>query len=90
MRGYAQIAASWFGREADLRPVGWDRFREVTSAEHADTSWEHLMRNHYVSIDKARSRIGYAPGYEPDAAILESVRWLIDHDELDVATPLTA
>jgi nucleoside-diphosphate-sugar epimerase len=89
VRGYAEIAASWFGRTAELRPVTWDEFRRGTTAEAAEASWEHLVRNHYFSIDKARALLGYTPRYEPDEAILESVRWLIHHGQLDVATPLT-
>ena len=88
VRGYAQLAASWFGQTADLRTVTWDEFRRTTDAGAAEASWEHLVRNHYVSIDKARTLLGYTPQYEPDAAILESVRWLIDHDQLTVANPL--
>jgi nucleoside-diphosphate-sugar epimerase len=89
VRGYAAIAASWFGRTAVLRPVSWDDFRRGTDGEAAHASWEHLMRSHYFSIDKARALLGYAPRYEPEDAILESVRWLIDRDRLDVAGPLT-
>ena len=88
VRGYAHLAASWFGREADLRSVTWDEFRDSTSADLYESSWNHLSRDHYLSIDKARTRLGYAPRYEPEAAILEAVRWLVDHDRLDVATPL--
>jgi hypothetical protein len=33
--------------------------------------------------------LGYAPRYEPEQAVLESVRWLIENNELRVATPLT-
>jgi nucleoside-diphosphate-sugar epimerase len=90
VRGYAQIAASWFGQPAVLRTVTWDEFRRGTDAEAARFSWDHLVRNHYFSIDKARSSLGYAPRYEPEDAVLESVRWLIDHDQLDVANPLTS
>lgn len=89
VRGYAQIAASWFGQTADLRTVTWEEFRRSTGAEAAQASWDHLVRNHYFSIDKARTLIGYTPRYEPEDAVLESVRWLIDHDQLDVANPLT-
>jgi nucleoside-diphosphate-sugar epimerase len=89
-RGYAAIAASWFGQKADLRPVTWDEFRRHTDAEAAQASWDHLMRNHYFSIDKARTLIGYAPAYEPEDAVLESVRWLVDHGQLEVANPLKA
>jgi nucleoside-diphosphate-sugar epimerase len=56
---------------------------------HADTSWEHLFRDHVVSIEKARTLLGYRPRYEPDAAVLEAVRWLVDHGRLEVANPLT-
>ncbi|MEV0718126.1 NAD(P)-dependent oxidoreductase [Asanoa sp. NPDC050611] len=90
VRGYAEIAASWFGQEAVLRPVTWDEFRRANDPDVAEFSWDHLMRNHYVSIEKARTVLGYAPRYEPEEAILESVRWLVDHGELDVANPLAA
>ena len=89
VRGYAGIAASWFGRTADLRTVTWDEFRGRTDSEAAQASWEHLVRDHYFSIEKARTLLGYAPRYQPEEAILESVRWLIDHDQLEVAAPLT-
>jgi nucleoside-diphosphate-sugar epimerase len=46
------------------------------------------MRNHCFSVEKSRALLGYAPRYEPEEAILESVRWLIDHDQLDVTKPL--
>ncbi|MEA4943827.1 MAG: NAD(P)-dependent oxidoreductase [Propionicimonas sp.] len=88
VRGYAQLAASWFGQAAALRPVTWDEFRRSTSAEAYQCSWDHLYRNQYVSIDKARRLLGYAPRYEPEDAILEAVRWLVDHGRLEVATPL--
>ena len=88
VRGYAQIAASWFGRTAQLRTVSWNEFRRSTTDEAAESSWEHLVRDQYFSIDKARTLLGYAPRYEPEAAVLESVRWLIDHEQLHVANPL--
>ena len=88
VRGYAEIGASWFGRTAELRTVTWDEFRRSTDAEAAEASWDHLVRNHYFSIDKARTLLGYTPRYEPEDAVLESVRWLIDHEQLGVASPL--
>jgi nucleoside-diphosphate-sugar epimerase len=88
VRGYAEIGASWFGQNAELRTVTWEQFRGDTDDESGQSSWEHLVRNHYFSIDKARRLIGYTPRYEPEEAILESVRWLIGHDQLEVARPL--
>jgi nucleoside-diphosphate-sugar epimerase len=89
VRGFAQLAASWFGQEARLRTVTWEDFRGTTSKDAAQTSWEHLSRSHYVSVDKASRLIGYAPRYEPDQAVLEAVRCLIDSGQLEVANPLT-
>ena len=88
VRGYAQIAASWFGQTAVLRTVTWEEFRRSNTEEAFESSWEHLVRNHYLSIDKARTLLGYTPQYEPEDAVLESVRWLIDHEQLDVDNPL--
>jgi nucleoside-diphosphate-sugar epimerase len=88
VRGYAQLAASWFGQTAQLRTVTWEDFRRGTDADAAQASWEHLVRSHCFSIDKARTHLAYAPRYEPEDAVLESVRWLVDHDRLDVAHPL--
>ncbi|MFF7640130.1 NAD-dependent epimerase/dehydratase family protein [Streptomyces canus] len=50
--------------------------------EHAEASWEHLHRSQCLTIKTARTLLGYAPRYEPEAAVLESVRRLIDHGEL--------
>ena len=88
VRGYIEIASGWFGGASAMRSVSWDRFRELTTPEHADVSRSHLERSQVFSIDKARTRLGYAPRYEPEAAILESVRWLIEHDRLPVRAPL--
>jgi nucleoside-diphosphate-sugar epimerase len=65
-------------------------FRRSTDDDAGQARWDHLVRNHCFSIEKARTLLGYTPRYEPEDAILESVRWLIDHEQLDVANPLTA
>ncbi|MEV7662577.1 NAD(P)-dependent oxidoreductase [Paenarthrobacter sp. NPDC089316] len=84
VRGYARIAASWFGQTPQFETVGWEEFRRTTTQEHAETSWAHLSRNHCLTIGKAKSRLGYAPRYEPEAAVHESVRWLIEHKQLSL------
>ena len=90
VRGYAEIAAGWFGQQATVQPVGWEEFRRSTPPEHAEASWGHLHRSQCFSIDKARSVLGYAPRYQPEDAILESIRWLAEHGRLEVANPLVA
>jgi nucleoside-diphosphate-sugar epimerase len=87
-RGFLEIAANWFGQTARIRSVSWAEFRTSTTAEFADSSWQHLSRSQYASIEKARSLLGYAPAFEPEAAVLDGIRWLIDHDRLTVANRL--
>jgi nucleoside-diphosphate-sugar epimerase len=87
-RGFLAIAAGWFGQTAKIRSVSWAEFRSTTAAEFADASWQHLSRSQYASIEKARTLLGYAPAFEPEAAVLDGIRWLIDHDQLEVANPL--
>ena len=88
VRGFCAIAAGWFGQTARTRSVSWAEFRAGTTAAYADSSWEHLSRSQTASIEKARTRLGYAPAYEPEAAVLEAVRWLVDHGRLEVANGL--
>jgi nucleoside-diphosphate-sugar epimerase len=87
-RGFLAIAAGWFGQTAKTRSVSWAEFRSGTTAEFADASWGHLSRSQYASIEKARTLLGYAPAFEPEAAVLDGIRWLIDHDRLQVANHL--
>jgi nucleoside-diphosphate-sugar epimerase len=90
VRGFARVAAGWFGQETRLETVTWAEFRETTGAEHADTSWEHLFRSQCASIEKARSVLGYAPRYTSEAAVREAVQWLIEQGRLEVERPLVA
>ena len=87
-RGFLAIAACWFGQTAKIRSVTWAEFRSGTTAEFANASWGHLSRSQYASIEKARTLLGYAPAFEPEAAVLDGIRWLIDHDQLEVANRL--
>jgi nucleoside-diphosphate-sugar epimerase len=87
-RGFLAIVAGWFGQTAKIRSVTWAEFRSGTTAEFADASWGHLSRSQYASIEKARTLLGYAPAFEPEAAVLDGIRWLIDHDQLEVANRL--
>jgi nucleoside-diphosphate-sugar epimerase len=90
VRGFARAAAGWFDQEARLETISWEEFRRITTPEHAETSWEHLFRSHYVSIEKARTVLGYAPSYGSAAAVYEAVQWLVDHGDLEVARPLAS
>jgi len=88
VRGFARIAAGWFGQEARLRSVGWDEFRSSVGDQHADTSWDHLWRSQYVSIERTRAVLGYRPAHEPEDAVHQAIAWLVEHGQLEVARPL--
>jgi hypothetical protein len=71
-------------RRAQLRDAGG--VPRSTDDEASESSWEHLLRSHYSSIEKARTLLHYAARCEPEDAVPESVRWLIGHGQLAVAT----
>ena len=84
IRGYVEIASGRFGQSANIQSVTWEEYRAATTEEYARESWGHLHRSQVFTIEKAKELLGYAPVYEPEQAILESVRWLIDHKKLTV------
>ncbi|HEV7623976.1 MAG TPA: NAD-dependent epimerase/dehydratase family protein [Amnibacterium sp.] len=75
LAGFAEAVTGWFGAEADLAYLPFDEWRATTTPEHADTSYEHVARSHVMSIDEARSRLGYAPAF----TALEAVRQGVEH-----------
>jgi nucleoside-diphosphate-sugar epimerase len=84
LRGIATAVAGWFGREADLRFMPFERFRAGTDGDLADASWEHIVRSHSMSIDKARQQLGYAPRYTSLQAIAHGLAWLAEHGQVDL------
>jgi nucleoside-diphosphate-sugar epimerase len=84
LRGIATAVAGWFGREANLRFMPFDQFRAGTDDELADTSWEHIVRSHSMSIDKARQQLGYAPRYTSLEAIADGLAWLAARGQVDL------
>jgi nucleoside-diphosphate-sugar epimerase len=88
VRGYAELGASWFGKDANLVSVSWEQFRAGLDEEHAEESWAHLVRSHFFTIDKAHRHLGYTPQHTAGQTVLESVRWLIDNDRIETQSPL--
>ncbi|WP_434612536.1 NAD-dependent epimerase/dehydratase family protein [Arthrobacter sp. A5] len=76
LRGFAEAAAGWFGREANLNCVPFEQFRQMTATEHADVTYEHISRSPSMSIAKAGDLLGYAPRYTSLQAVAEAVHWL--------------
>jgi hypothetical protein len=63
LRGYAEQAATWWGRTADLEFRPFDAFAATTTEEQAATTLDHIARSPSASIEAAREHLGYAPRF---------------------------
>lgn len=85
LRRYAERVAEWFSQPARLSFRPFDEWRTTVTEAEASATWEHLARSPNCSIGKARAVLGYAPRYTSLQAVRESVEWLIDHQQVQVA-----
>ncbi|GAA1441769.1 NAD-dependent epimerase/dehydratase family protein [Leifsonia poae] len=76
LRGFAEAAAGWFGRDASIEYLPFDEFRSRIADDDARTTYEHIARSHSMSIRKARDELGYAPAHTSLEAVREAVDWL--------------
>jgi nucleoside-diphosphate-sugar epimerase len=76
LRGFAAAVASWFGRKPNLSFAPFAEFEGSTTSRHASTSYDHVARSHSVSIDRARSQLGYRPRHSSLDAVREALVWL--------------
>jgi nucleoside-diphosphate-sugar epimerase len=83
-RGLAAGVAGWFGREPVLDLLDWAAYEERVGAEHAEATREHIERGIAASVDRSRSVLGYAPRFSALEAMRESLRRLVDDDQVDV------
>jgi nucleoside-diphosphate-sugar epimerase len=83
-RGLAAGVAGWFGRDPVLDLVDWREFEQQVGPAHAAATRDHVERSIAASIDRARSVLGYAPRFTSLDALHESLRWLVEHDQVDV------
>jgi len=86
LRGYAESMAQWFGCEANLRWAGWDEWRHTVTEREAAITWDHIAHSPNCSIEKARTRLDYAPGYSSLGAVQESVTWLIQEGSVKIGS----
>jgi len=83
-RGLASEVAGWFGREPVLDLVDWPEFEHRVGPAHAAVTRDHIERGIAAGIDRARSVLGYGPRYSTLEALYEALRWLVEHDRVDV------
>jgi len=84
-RGLAEGVAAWFGREPVLDFVDWNELERRVGSQHAAATQDHVDRSITAGIERARSTLGYAPRYSSLEALHESLRWLVEHGQADVA-----
>ena len=73
MRDYAEAAASWFGREANLEFLPWDEWWMTVSERDAEITRDHILHSPHASIEKARNLLGFEPRYSAIAAARDAV-----------------
>ena len=83
LRGYAEAMFRWFGHEPNLTCAPYAEWAKTVVSDEAMATWEHISRSPAHSIDKARTRLGYAPRYSSLAAVYESVAWLIENGQVE-------
>jgi nucleoside-diphosphate-sugar epimerase len=82
LRGYAERVAGWYGREANLAFLPWERWRETVPPDAADLTWDHIAHSPNSSIAKAERLLGYRPRYSSLEAVREALDWLAAHDRV--------
>ena len=82
LRGYALAMAAWFGQDAHLGFLPWDRWKETVSEEDAAATWDHIAHSPNCSIEKAGRLLNYSPRYSSLQAVQEAVTYLFEHENI--------
>lgn len=73
IKGYAEAAAGWFGKEARLKFLPFDEWSRGVSDQDAQSTRSHLLHTNNYSIEKAQRILGYRPRYTSLQATREAV-----------------
>ncbi|AXK35086.1 NAD-dependent epimerase/dehydratase family protein [Streptomyces armeniacus] len=77
MRGYAEAVARWFGRDADLAFLPWERWSQTVPDDRAAVTWSHLTHSPHCSMEKAGRLLGFRPRHSALDATAEAVDALV-------------
>ncbi len=84
LRGYAQAAAAWFGKDARFSFRAPDEvWTNGLTDDDVRASWDHISRSPNSSMQKAREVLGFRPRYSSLEATYESVQWLLARNKID-------
>lgn len=73
MRAYAETAAAWFGREAHLEFLPWEKWRYTASERNVAITRDHMLHSPHARIQKARTVLAFEPRYSAIAAARDAV-----------------
>lgn len=82
LRGYAEIVAGWYGRDADLAFLPWERWRETVEPHAAAATWDHIAHSPNASIAKAVRLLDFRPRYSSPQAIRDALESLVARGDL--------
>jgi len=74
LRGYAQEAARWYGKEADLHFEPYDTWKNRFSPKDAEATLTHIRHSPSGSMEKARRLLGFSPRYSSLEAVRECLK----------------
>jgi len=80
LRGYAMAMAAWFGKEAKLGFLPWEKWRKTVNENDANATWDHIAHSPNCSIEKAKRLLNYCPRFTSLQAVQESVKYLIENN----------
>jgi nucleoside-diphosphate-sugar epimerase len=69
--GYAQEAAGWYGRQADLRFEPFDTWKARVTPAEADDTLTHILHSPSGSMQKTKDLLNFTPLYSSYEAIRE-------------------
>jgi len=78
LRGFAEIAATWFGKTANLAFLPLEAWKATLPEEFVESAVAHLEHSTQCSCQKATRLLGYRPRYSSLEAVHEAVNWLIE------------
>ena len=84
LRGFAEELARRFDVQARLAFLPLDEWKQTLPAEFVESAVTHISHSSNGSIAKAQRLIDYAPRYTSLDAVEESVRWLIEHNKIEI------
>jgi len=83
-RGYARAMAKWFGKDAHLTFLPWEKWKKTVSTRDAELTWDHIAHSPCGSIEKAQKLLNYNPGYSSLDAIKEAVRYYFEKENIHI------